>query len=207
MQIALNKSKSIIESSLSYLFTNDLNTFSQINILSIDDIRIESLKSKSPTPVVIELTSSKTYQTVVIFNSLINKRNEIVSFRVNTPNIKVDRNIDNKILDEYQETLMWHNMEGGPLNQNHIKDKLKNENLESAVDFQENLFELIFEVDLEPFSTTSFTIKIARDSIKNKRQSKVNFYYKDFKEDEKKNTINEFNKKYIDKYNKSIIDS
>lgn len=195
MNSALNKTRSVIENSLAYLLTNDLNTFSHSNALSIDDIRIDSSNNNRPGQVLVELSDAKSYQTVVIFNSLINKRNEIVRFRVNTPNIEVIRNSDNKKLDVIQVSLVWANIDEGPLSQNHIPDRSVTEQNEPALDFQENLFELLFEVDIDPLSTKSFTIKLAKDSNQNKRQSGVDFYFKTLDKSMQDTTLNEFIKK------------
>lgn len=143
----------------------------------------------------VELSDAKSYQTVVIFNSLINKRNEIVRFRVNTPNIEVIRNSDNKNLGVLQISLVWANIDDGPLSQNHIPDRSVVEQTEPALDFQENIFELLFEVDIDALSTKSYTIKLAKDSNQNKRQSGVDFYFKNLDKNIEDTTVNEFIKK------------
>lgn len=214
MHRALNSSRSVIENSLGYLLSNDLNTFESSNVLDIDDIRIEMddeqiTTSKNDAPPQrrakpkIELSSSsRTYQTVVIFNSLLNKRNEIVSIRVNTPNVEViENNGGDKIkkLERVQVSLVWPNSDdvGGRLAQNHIPDRSTKEQLEPVLDFEDDSFELLFEVDIEPLSTKSFTIRLTNDPP-TKRQSVVKFYSKAdlvLDKDLQDRTVSEFNKK------------
>jgi len=152
----LRNCQAIIEHATSFLLTREnLNQ----NVFKLDDVRLLSEDNeKQAYKPLIEFNKANTNEQedikVVLYNPNMNHRNELVSFKVNVPNVDV---IDNAGLtvENVQLSLAWSNMEGEILS-----DKLPNE---FGLDFESNLYELTFEVDLKPLSLTVFTLRKKKD--------------------------------------------
>ena len=151
---AMKNAKEIIEESVSYLIseTNDPS-----KIFSIEDVTLanddqDRLKIK-PVIDLNEVNEKK----IVLYNSNVNERDEVVSFRVSTPNVEVIDSVG-KVLKEVQVSLVWPNLEG-VYKHNDANQRLSAENVNFGADFDSNSFELLFEVNLPPLSLNTFTIR------------------------------------------------
>ena len=118
---------------------------------------------------------------VLLYNSNLNERNEIVSFRINTPHVEI---VDSKglFLENVQVSLVWPNMEG-VLPYDKSSDKIdQSNNLAFSNDFDPNSFELLFEVNLPPLSLITYTIrKKPKTSVFSHSINNVTFYYENVK--------------------------
>ncbi len=193
----MSNSINVIENSFSYLLSTSANNFdTKNNFFNIDDIRLASINSTIKTSF-IELTEKNLYQTIVLLNSHMHIRNEIVSIRVNTPNVEVVRNTDNTKLENVQISLVWPNTDGGYLNQFRVpkKEEASSEQAEPSLSYEENVFEVLFEVDMEPMSTKSFTIKLRKEKFQIENQNLVTFYFKSFNSENESKVTSEFYKK------------
>jgi hypothetical protein len=219
----LENCKTVIEHSLTYLISSD--HLNNENLFSIDDLVFQ----RNESDVFVHFSDDITQQKIVIFNSQLSKRNEIVRFRVNRPNINVVSNDDGKmVLKNVQISIAWPNTDGVKLenlrnkpnrfrhnrfvnkpfnsrlvnleNFNHSVDNLNNSekstatfitngddfikladstqtnfHTDFATQFDENSFELLFEVSLDQLSSKSYTIKLEPD-LKPK-SSEISFYH------------------------------
>jgi hypothetical protein len=177
---ALRNSKEIIESSASYLITHENKAES---IFSIEDVRLagndEEKRSKLKPIIVLEAENDE--KKVLLYNSNLNERNEIVSFRINTPHVEI---VDSKglFIENVQVSLVWPNMEG-VLPYDKTSEKIdQSNNLEFSNDFDSNSFELLFEVNLPPLSLITFTIrKKPQSAVFSHSFNNVTFYYENVK--------------------------
>lgn len=182
---ALRNSKNVIESSLSYVLSTNkpiksaqrgYQQNSSSNLFDIDDIRLVPEKFAPKSRKFLNLKNQQ-QQSVLLFNSLLNKRNEIVSFRVNSANVEViveeERGGGSYQLgrDKIQISLIWPNTADEPLDwfANRHNDH------DDHIGFDKFHYELLFEVDIEPMSTRTYTIKSSTDSSV-KSNSQVDFY-------------------------------
>jgi hypothetical protein len=165
----LENSKTIIENSLSHLISKNNNNGETVvkNFLNIDDITSKSLNKPCTF---IKLTSIESKQRVVLFNSQLQKRVEIVSFEVNTPHVHVVDDSTGSVLENVQISHVWLNAE------NNITYAM-NEKSSSSLLIDDKNFELLFEVSIDPMSTKSFTIQQNTKS-RVKQIPKVSFYYR-----------------------------
>ncbi|CAF0850007.1 unnamed protein product [Brachionus calyciflorus] len=147
LYLALKNSKNVIEYSTSQLL-NEQN--SQDIIFKIEDVRLEQNSNNNDN--LIKLTKEKNSQKIILINSNLNKRNEIITLRVNDPNVQVIKS-DGTIFQNIQLSLVWSNTDGG------ILTDFKNDQ-----NFDQSQYELIFPVDLDPISLTSFTIQLAQEA-------------------------------------------
>lgn len=178
---ALKNSKNVIESSLSYVLSSTTKPIksSQVvnqtwssNVFDIDDIRLVPEKFAPKSRKFLNLKNQQ--QNVLLFNSQLNKRNEIVSFRVNTANVEVlvDGSSRQPLArDKLQISLIWPNTADEPLDwfANRHNDH------DDHIGFDKFHYELLFEVDIEPMSTRTYTIKSSADSSF-KSNGQVDFY-------------------------------
>lgn len=154
---SLENSKEIIEASISYLMSNENKDES---LFSIEDVRLagnDHAKQSKLKPI-IRLDSEKEEKKIILYNSNLNERHEIVSLRVSHPNVEV---IDSKglFVQNVQVSLVWPNMEG-VLPYDKTSERLdSNNNLRFSTQFDTKSFELLFEVVLPPLSLNTFTIR------------------------------------------------
>lgn len=167
-------------------------------VFNIDDVRLnpdESSAKRQNRVEQIDLSDQTPEQKIVIFNSNLYKRQEIVSIRVNTPNVQVFAK-DRVKLKNVQVNLVWANMDGG-----YLKDylnsgnKIKNmDDYSFASDFDQQYYEVLFEASLDSLSFTTFTIsKKTADKSSNSTSpsiitdlTKVVYYYKTLNDDSNK---------------------
>lgn len=179
--MALQNSKQVIENSLTYLTTT--NNINDENLFDIDDIRLS--QQANSEHFIDLLNTPKAAQKVVLFNSHLNKRNEIVSFRINTPNVYVINDADGTKLDDIQVSLVWPNTDGGKLSQfiNTVNNAFYNASNDLECD--ETYYELLFEVDLNPMSTKSFTIYRQKEDEATRsggeKSSQITYYHRNYK--------------------------
>lgn len=194
MYTALGNSKNIIEQSLAYLLTPD-NISPINNLLDIDDIRISSKKDNEAN--YIYLTDESPSQRIVVFNSLLQKRNEIVSIRINKANVQVFNEEDNTLIENVQVSLIWPNSEGGSLNQQPIPNKSIKEQTEPALSFNQDLYELSFEISIEGLSSKSFKIQVNNDNTNliKTNPNTVTYYFKNFTNENAESIKSEFLRK------------
>ncbi len=176
----MRNSREIIEQSLSYILNKpDQNE----NIFYIDDVKLnqdqndpESREKHSET---IIFSSDKTEQTITLLNTNLHKRAEIVSLRINTPQVEVYGS-DGLPVKNIQINLVWPNTEGGYLSEeNGGQDRLKsNDDLSFALDFHDSKYEILFEANLGPLSTNVFTIRKKNNVSSSTTLSIVTFYYR-----------------------------
>ncbi len=167
---SLTNSKEIIEHSISYLLGQENNGK---NLLNLDDVRVKAHKDEKKIQY-IDFSDIQEKE-IILYNSNLNERIEIVSFKVNIMNLAVyDDN--EQLINDAQVSMLWPNMEGVDLSEfNNIKIS-STENLKFAFDFDQNNFELLFQVKLAPLSLTKFTIK--KTIAINLPSSEVKYYHK-----------------------------
>jgi len=139
----------------------------------------EEKRSKLKPIIVLEAENDE--KKVLLYNSNLNERNEIVSFRINTPHVEI---VDSKglFIENVQVSLVWPNMEG-VLPYDKTSEKIdQSNNLEFSNDFDSNSFELLFEVNLPPLSLITFTIrKKPQSAVFSHSFNNVTFYYENVK--------------------------
>jgi hypothetical protein len=205
MYVALENCREVIENSLSYLMSKE--NVAKDNIFNLDDVRINNDQAdKNGRKETIELTNSRPAKKVVLFNSNIHKRDEVVSFRVNVPNVEVV-NSEGQIVSNVQISLVWPNMDGGYLSQDKYDDKLANgDQLPFALNFDEAKYEVLFEATLPAFSASTFIIRKTKDDSASSTNTtpsipgaahiqKVTFYYKTIINDSIQNVRSTLEKK------------
>ena len=172
----MKNSKNIIETSLSYLIRKNGGSS---NYFNIDDVRLnQDQESNEKNKIYLNFDSRSPTQKVFIFNPNINKRVEIVSLLVNSPNVEVYIS-DGKPVKNVQVSLVWPNMDGGHLNQDNLQHNSFDDEFLFARDFQKEYFELLFEVELEPLSLSSYKIL---KTAKKQKITNVTFYCNNFNE-------------------------
>jgi hypothetical protein len=174
---ALQNSKDIIENSISYLITNKAE-----NIFSVDDVHLAG-NNKDKKENRINLINEKDEKKILLYNSNLNERHEIVSFQINTPHIEI---IDSNglFVENVQISLLWPNMEGvKEFDSTSEKIDFSND-LNFSTDFDSNYFELLFHVKLTPLSLTTYTIrrKLKSELFLNSFNN-VTFYYENLKQE------------------------
>lgn len=200
---SLEYSKEIIESSISYLITNDNKN--EI-VFSIEDVRLAGNDKEKQLKVkpILKLDNEKDEKKILLYNSNLNERHEIISLRVSHPNVEV---IDSKglFVENVQVSLVWPNLEG-VLPYDKTSDRLdSNNNLLFSTQFDSNSFELLFEAVLPPLSLSTFTIrrKANNEPFKNSYNN-VTFYSDSSKSDLTENIKTEINKKLFILFNFKI---
>jgi hypothetical protein len=210
MNDALSNCREVIENSLSYLMSKE--NAAQESIFNLDDVRINNDQtSKNKYKEAIKLTSSKPERKVVLFNSNIHKRDEVISFRVNVPNVEVVTS-EGKLVNNIQISLVWPNTDGGYLRQDKYDNKIANaDQLLFALNFDEASYELLFEASLPAFSATAFTIRKTAETTESSPRSantsggipgsayigKVTFYYTTIIDDSIRNIRSSIEKRYV----------
>lgn len=154
------------------------------SIFSIEDVRLagnDDEKRKKLKPVIV-LETDNEKKKVLLYNSNLNERNEVVSFRINTPHVEI---VDSKglFLENVQVSLVWPNMEGVlPYDKSSEKIAEQSNNLAFSNEFDSNSFELLFEVNLPPLSLTTYTIrKKTKAEVFSHSFNNVTFYYENVK--------------------------
>ena len=166
---SISNSMEIIEESASYLLKNSSNS----NLmLKIDDI--------AASDTLINLNEYNPKFTLFIYNSNLNKRFEIVKLKVNDPNVEV-LNSKGDILKNIQLSLIWPKMDDTYIHRENEFPYFYYPNMNPELEFDNRYFELLFQVEIDPLSIESFTIRKKRDSeslIDN--LSETVFYKKNF---------------------------
>ncbi len=106
---ALNSSKKIIEDSLSYLASkqNIKETVFRIDDTRLNDNKVNTVKFES----IIEFKDGdNSSQKVIIFNTVLNKRFEIIIIRKNTPDVEIFTS-DGRLIETVQTSLTWPDLE------------------------------------------------------------------------------------------------
>lgn len=132
-------------------------------MLELDDVIIEG------TSVTIELDDNNKEHKVVLFNPTLNKRVELVSFRVNKQNIEVTCTKTGLSVSNVQVSLVWSNTDGTVL-----KSLYPTKDQYSFSEFEMNKYELLFQVEIEPLSYGSYIIKLGKENIP---LTQVDYYY------------------------------
>ena len=129
---SLTNSKEIIEHSISYLLGQENNGK---NLLNLDDVRVKAHKDEKKIQY-IDFSDIQEKE-IILYNSNLNERIEIVSFKVNIMNLAVyDDN--EQLINDAQVSMLWPNMEGVDLSEfNNIKIS-STENLKFAFYFKLN---------------------------------------------------------------------
>ena len=192
---SLSKCKEVIESCSSYLTSKNNG---DENVYSIDDVSLANLdeeKKRLKATITFDNTKQQEEQKIVLFNSNLNIRNEIISVRVNSPNVEV-LDAENQVMKNLQISLVWPNTEGGFLDINNNARMSLNENLGHGLDFDPVYFELLFQIELKPMSFQSYTIrKKLDDENHSNKASKVRFYQKSLNKDNVEKATTEIKKK------------
>lgn len=172
----LTSTRQIIEKSASYLIGQQ-NSDKTI-IFSLDDVRIKTGMGQSEKAKYLDLSDSTGKKTVVLWNSNLNERFEVVSFKVNSPYVEVVDS-DGNIVKNIQVSMIWPNMEDVEPDDSTFKNPRmsSNENLQFAYDFDKEHFELLFEVKLAPLSFTKFVMRRSGTFQPQKSISDVIFYH------------------------------
>ena len=128
---------------MSYLLNKE-NQFE--NIFNVDDVRLnQDQESKQQYKEHIELSEHEPEKKIVLFNSNLNKRIEIISLRINTPFVEVYDN-NGQIVENIQVSLIWPNTDGGYLREDLSDEKISNlDDLSFGFDFDESKFEKSYE--------------------------------------------------------------
>jgi hypothetical protein len=112
-----------------------------------------------------------------LFNSNLNKREEIVGFRVNDPNVQVVDS-EGKLVENMEVSLVWSNTDGG-----YLKD-FSQANLSArdrlGLAFSEDSYELLFQVQMSALSMQSFTIRLKTEKSEENNSNSVDLYSKEF---------------------------
>ncbi len=174
---AFAESRAVITNSLSYLSTSEETTE---NVFDLDDARLnENTRLKGNNQIIV-LSQEKPEQKVVLFNSNLNKRHEVVSFRVNSPFVIV-YDSDGKIVENIQVSLIWPFMEGSSeLSEQFDTYRKATANSEPNIfttRFNDDVYELLFEANFDGLSMKTFLIRLKPDqNQKDANVTKVTFY-------------------------------
>lgn len=132
----------------------------------------------------LNFSNEKLEYKIVLLNTNLNKRDEVVSLRVNTPHLDVIKTSDGSFIKHVQINLVWPNTDGGYLTEKLTDRLLNKDDLSFGLDFDSVYFELLFEVSLDPLSMTTFNIRKKADSEPYvDRSQKVTFYSPSVKPD------------------------
>lgn len=182
---SLRYSREIIESSMSFLMSQMYQPYGN-NFFNLDDVRLnKELSDQMRYKETIQLTDEEPEARVVLFNSNLNKRVEIVSLRVNTRDIEV-LDSQGRPLDEIQLSLVWPNMDGGYFSQKSADSYfMTEEDLPFYIDVNQQSFELLFQVEMTGLSASSYTIrKISneQETTSKRHMTNVTYYYSDLED-------------------------
>lgn len=142
------------------------------SLFDIDDVRLVPEKFAAKNRKLIDLQRSSGPHRVVLFNSQLGKRNEIVSLRINSPDVQVIDLATGLPLDRIQISLIWPNSDGEPL------DWFASYIRHDDIGFDPIHYELLFEIEIDGLSTRTFAIK-ATDKPAPSSPSQVNFYLRE----------------------------
>lgn len=191
---SLTNCRQIIEETSSYLTTNVKNgatgSTSKEKIYSLDDMSILSETQTANFKPLIQFDTQQQQQavqekTITIFNSNLQaNRNEIVSIRVNTPHVEIFDETTKTLLQNIQVSFVWPNTEGGALTLDNTNSRMDSASqLTHALDFAENSFEILFEVNVKPLSFSKYTIRtkqLTSDISEQKTNlTRVDFYQRE----------------------------
>lgn len=159
----MKNSKTVIESSLSFLVSKDTLVS---NIFDIEDIRLVPEKYSIRNRKFFDLNRGP--HLLVILNTQLRKRNEIISLRVNSPSVQVIDFESSSPVQPVQISLIWPNLDGEPLDIFSFGD--------DDLGFDKLHYELLFEVQLKPMSTKTFIIKATTDNQFSQQKSQIKYY-------------------------------
>jgi hypothetical protein len=129
---------------------------------------------------------------IVLFNSNSNRRDEIVSIRVDNPWVDVVDDQDGSVLSDVQISIVWPNTDGEHVdNRLNMRDPLffiekylseseqlairkKRKNLNNFQ--QKSYYQLMFQANLPALSTRSFTLRPRSSPNETPKNSKVTLY-------------------------------
>ena len=153
---------------------------------AVDDISILSDSQAAHAKPLVTFDASSDgpeEKKIVLFNSNTNShRHEIVSVRVNWPDVDVRDEATQSLLGNVHVSLVWPNSEGGPLFINNEPRRDPTDMLKHGLDFDGDYFEVLFEVDLKPLSFSTYTILKKKKSEvgANRKMPQVDFYQNEF---------------------------
>ena len=167
---SLTSSKTVIEQSASFLFNAGVPKEQHFRL---DDSRTGFLSQ-------IDLVKVDDEQNVVLFNPDTHKRDEIVSFRINTPHVHILDSLGAKI-DNVQISLIWPN--GSRPSSDFVFDNKPGKQVPLGLDFDERYYELLFQVSLPALTFRTFTIRCVQPDAKEQDIfSKTTFLVKNLKQ-------------------------
>jgi hypothetical protein len=138
----------------------------------------EDVTSAKPL-IEFDLNEKQEYK-VVLFNSNLSPKKELVNFKVNSANVEVLKS-DGSIVENVQLSLVWPNTDGELLASPTSQLKIQNTgHLKHGLHFDGSYFELLFQVELKPLAFETFTIrnKLKSDNYVD-RLAKTTFLQKD----------------------------
>lgn len=138
------------------------------NVFSIDDAKID-------TTIAIKLSEENEEKEFVLFNPSTNQRNELVSIKVNTPNVRIVDAKSGVELKELQISPIWPNTQTAE-DIGSSERIANNMDLNFALDFDPNFVEISFDANLAPLSLTKF--KVIRTKSKSPTVTRTTFYAK-----------------------------
>ncbi len=171
--MALYSTREVIQSSANFLMSKNNKNFTADEVFYLDDVRINNDgESRIKYKEALHLTKSESEKKVVLFNPNLNKRDEIISFRVNSPNLEV-LNSKGELVAYTQVSLVWKNTDGGYLDDNNSNSA---ENDTFGLNMNETVYELLFEAHFDALSLHTFTIRLTTET--KQTLTKVDIYAK-----------------------------
>ena len=159
------------------------DTQQQHNIFSLEDVRIKTdMMATSEDQNIIDLSELNSKKTIILWNSNLNERIEVVSFTINSPHVEV-LDSEGKLVENIQVSIIWPNVDGvSPDNSVFQDTQIRGtQDLKFAFNYKLEKFELLFEVKLAPLSLTKFVIrrKKSNDLLVNRAENfpDVKFYH------------------------------
>ena len=167
----------MIEQTASFLFNPQVPKEKHFRL---DEPRTEFLTQ-------IDLLDTNDEQNVVLFNPDTHERDEIVSFRINTPHVQVFDSNGERV-DDVQISLIWKKVsKTGPdfFFQSYRPDPQIKTPVGS--DFEEGHYELLFQASLPALTFRTFTIRrVEPDGALNEVLSKTTFFVKNLRQTDNK---------------------
>ena len=129
--------------------------------MSINDLKLNK-------HIDIDLLNDNDEQSVVLFNPSTNHRHELVSFRINTPFVRVYDEKDAE-RDDFKLSLIWPNNVELNLPDERVFPAPDSAELPTPTsfgsDFDTNHIEIVFKIAMEPLSFYKFKLKKSTSSI------------------------------------------
>jgi hypothetical protein len=179
------------------------------NVFELDDLRIfpnENSYANNKGPFMIDLSGKTLQKKLFLFNSNLNRRDELISVRVNTPYVELIDDTNGSVLKNVQISLVWPNMDGGRLTD--YKSQLKNNNqtlVSAARESIRNTFELLFKVEMNGLDYKSITVRKISSKNVEFNKSEITFYGNEVINNPEYYQKIEVNKRFV--FCKLILDS